>query len=544
MILAAAVLSAAVSAPAARVLAVRTGPAPEGASLTVLTAGDPGIVSVHREGDEVLVELGATAPSDLPSPATTAPLQALRLERTAKGVTLHVRVPQDVSYQVQRQGTALTVLFGAAAPQAQPTPAPADVAELYRRILPSSATDSDSSGDEAGRQLAAPANDSALKPDDGADGWGIGALRLRPSISGTYVDAETALEGPTPVRDKYYQIQPRVGAELPLATGRLTGSYEARLRRGTRFDQVRETSHLADAALELPFGARMTLRGSGHYSQGILEANEVDPGGEYFFRLGRFTRRAAAAGLRMETGSRLDLDFSAGLNRVSVGPESGFFDYEIQNAGAAFGYDLGAEVRAALGYSYERVLSSERPIARATAHYAYFSLRGEVLPLLMAELQIGYRNERSPGAAASGTRYGGVAGSLHLTKDFTRGTRFEIVGSRSTPPSAFEQNAFYVASAVEAELGLQLPLSFSARGGAGYHWNDYKTVAAGLGAPRKDRIFGWSAGLGRPITRWAFVRADYRRDRRDSNLDVFDITTEALTVQLGIGLFAAPDQRR
>src|SRR5262249_7504098 len=63
VMLAVLVLSAAAAAPApARVLAVRTGTVPEGTALTVLTAGDPGDVSLRREGDELLLQLGASAP--------------------------------------------------------------------------------------------------------------------------------------------------------------------------------------------------------------------------------------------------------------------------------------------------------------------------------------------------------------------------------------------------------------------------------------------------------------------------------------------------
>src|SRR5262249_11710697 len=179
VMLAVLVLSAAAAAPApARVLAVRTGTVPEGTALTVLTAGDPGDVSLRREGDELLLQLGASAPADLPPPNPTAPLEALRLERTAKGVTLHVRVPQSVAYQLKRQGTAVTVLFGgaaAAAPAEQPEPAPnpaPDIAELYRSILPSAPVE----GDDAGQQVAAPGDAALPKPEaDPGDGLGIGA---------------------------------------------------------------------------------------------------------------------------------------------------------------------------------------------------------------------------------------------------------------------------------------------------------------------------------------------------------------------------------
>jgi hypothetical protein len=84
----------------------------------------------------------------------------------------------------------------------------------------------------------------------------------------------------------------------------------------------------------------------------------------------------------------------------------------------------------------------------------------------------------------------------------------------------------------------------SLSGGVGYHRNDYRTVASGLGAPRRDDVWAWFAGLGRPIGRWAFLRADYRRERRDSNLSAFDIESEAVIVQLGVGLFGPPSLAR
>jgi hypothetical protein len=44
------------------------------------------------------------------------------------------------------------------------------------------------------------------------------------------------------------------------------------------------------------------------------------------------------------------------------------------------------------------------------------------------------------------------------------------------------------------------------------------------------------------VTRHAFLRADYRRDRRDSNIDIFDSHSNALTMQLSVGMF--PGTRR
>jgi hypothetical protein len=39
------------------------------------------------------------------------------------------------------------------------------------------------------------------------------------------------------------------------------------------------------------------------------------------------------------------------------------------------------------------------------------------------------------------------------------------------------------------------------------------------------------------VTRRAYVRADYRHERRDSNLDDFDVTIKGFLLQVGIGFF-------
>ena len=39
------------------------------------------------------------------------------------------------------------------------------------------------------------------------------------------------------------------------------------------------------------------------------------------------------------------------------------------------------------------------------------------------------------------------------------------------------------------------------------------------------------------MTRRAYVRADFRRERRDSNLDEFDVTIDGVLLQVGIGFF-------
>jgi len=90
-------------------------------------------------------------------------------------------------------------------------------------------------------------------------------------------------------------------------------------------------------------------------------------------------------------------------------------------------------------------------------------------------------------------------------------------------------------------LGVSFPLPFeiTGRGGASFFRNDYPNDATTIAAPRRDQSFGWTLGLGRRIGQRAFLRADYRRDRRTSNLPGLDATTSGFILQLGMGLAGA-----
>jgi hypothetical protein len=302
---------------------------------------------------------------------------------------------------------------------------------------------------------------------------------------------------------------------------------------------VDEPSHFASVSLEIPtptFSVRLSER----FAKGVLETYEVDPGGEYFFQLGPYTRNSVSGDLRMGRGGRLALEGGGDYTRVNVGEGAGFFDYESWSARGGLGYEASSNLHASLLYGYLRVPPSpQRPESDSRAHSLSLNLDGEILPLITGRLSVGYTNQRSPKAAPGGTSFSGLTLGASLRKEFTPSTALTLSGQRGTQLSAFEGNAFYVSTAGLAQLTAPLLLGIALNGGAGYHWNDYRTTAQALGRPREDRIFGWSVGVGRAVTRRAYIRADYRREQRRSNVDALDITTDALIVQLGIGFFGS-----
>jgi hypothetical protein len=512
-------------------------------ALKVVAAGDLGKVAVTRQGTEVVISTQSEASAEILPPAVSAPLESVRIERSSAGMEVRVKVDRQVPYEVRRDPSMLTVVFGAASAPApapvEPVTASTDIHELYRRILPVAPVEGTDAGAESVTAAGMPSG-----PEHG-EGFSLGSLQVHPSLTGILVDGNTTAAGPQPIHDRYYEIRPSVNTQMPMGAGVFNGGYEARIRRGSTIEAVKDTSHLLTAGVDLPIGPSLQLRGGEHYARGTLEANEVDPGGEYFFQLGRYRHNEISGSARLQMSPSLDMDVSGSWTTVRLSSDAAFSDYDVRHVGSSLGYDTtGGVLRIALAYGRDEIPAPlEHRQAQSVADSVGIQVKGELLPLVDAEIGVGYRNQRSPEAGPGGTRYSGLAGSVRLIKSFSRGSRVVLLVGRATPVSNFENNAFYVSTSGEVELDVALPYELSVHGAVGYHVNGYRTLATELGAEREDRILGWSIGVGRPINRWSFFRADYRRDRRSSNLDMFDVQTHALTVQLGVGLFGTAERR-
>jgi hypothetical protein len=512
-----------VAAPPA-VLAVRLVSLEGRTGLRILTARAVPDAEVRRQGEEVIVSMAAEAGAGLSLPTPGPPLAGLRREPQAGRFVLRVRVAPEVPFETRRDDALLTVFFGEQAPSdLRPS-----VAELYRRLFPT------------GTGLETP---GARRPEptegrpEAPAAFRLGPLGFRPYVLVSYLDADTASgDPPQPYRDRYMQVQPGIGADTALGLGRLTVSYEPRLRSFSSSPAVQPTTHWLNASLSLPVGTRTELSVTEHFSKGTLESTEVDPGKEYFFDLGAFRRFATGASVRMELGPRLGIDLGGDWSDVEVDQDAAFFSYEQRSARAGLVYEMGPNLRAGLSYVYGRVPPPpDRPQVEATSHGAALSLSGDIAPLTTGRAEVAFTSSRTPNAGAGGRTYRGLTTAVGLRRELGHTSAFDLSVRRSLDPSAFEDNGFYLATAVEGVLTVPGPLGTYLRGGVGYQWSDYRTKARVLDRPRADRILSWYGGLGRALGERANLRVDYRRERRSSNLPGFDITTSALVVQVGLG---------
>jgi hypothetical protein len=498
---------------------------------------------VEKDGrDLVLLLPGARAAEGLVLPTAVAEIDSLSLEDSAQGVRIRIRLERPLPFVLRQESGLVSVTIRApASPAASASPSPAphvtpdNVRDLYARILPPEQKVPPVPPPPAGEEST-----PAAKADD-SSGLRLGFIRFRPWVALSYVDTKSSIETPEPVRDKYLEIDPHLGlgagANLPLpGQGRLAVAYEPRFRLSSSFAELSHPTHLVTATANMPVGAFVALRGAYHFAHGLLETTEVDPGREYFFQLAPFVRHQIRLGATANPGGLLNLDVDAMRDSVEVDDTSGFFDHRTDTIGGRLNYQFGEATRAFVGYDFSRVPpSDERPVVESHANTVSVGVAGDLTPLLTADVSVGFTSLSAPRAGEGGTGFRGTTLAASLRNEFSPSASVTLLASRGTYPSGFESNAFYVAGGAGVATDLGLPLSLVFHGALGGQVNSYRVPATGLDVPRRDEIWEWSVGLGRALSRWAFLRADYRRERRNSNLPAFQTHAHLLMVQLGIG---------
>jgi hypothetical protein len=501
-------------------------------------------VEVRREGDEALVFL-EDSPGDLPAPlAPVPPLTGVSFERREGQLIVHIGVAAAVPHEIRRGEEDLRIVFeapsSAAPPPATPTVSP-EVAQLYHSILPATLV----AETEAGVGVVGEAGAGAEKEaqETGGPGLGIGQLKLRPWVSAAYIDAEVIAPDGTVQREQYFEIAPQLRAMMPVRDGSLKASYEPRFRRGAQLEALNRTSHFFTTELALPLGPRFELHGGDNYSWGIVEADIVDPGREYFSGTARFVRNDARLGARGELGVNLNLDLEGTLGSLRFREDNRFFDYDTRGIAGRLSRELSPKLRLGAGLTYSELSAPTRKVADNRALTADVHLQGDLAPLTSGNITLGYTSQENPNAPVEGRSYHGLTGGVGVQRALGRSSNLRLDGRRATHASGFEQDGFFVTTAGEMELVLPLPFLLSFRAGAGYHLNEYRVPLSALGlVPREDRITMWSLGLSRPIRRWGYIRADYQHQRRSSNVDAFDHNLRALIIRIGLGAVESAPQ--
>ena len=501
-------------------------------AVRVLTTEDVPPGEVVREGEEVVIRVAAPAVEGLALPEVERPLEGIRLEREPERTVVRVKVAPEVPFEASHEAGLLTVVFGEqAAPELRGPVTP----ELYQQLFPTGAS-----------AAGAPEEEEAFDRGPG-EGILLGPVTLRPYVSASYVNADVlAFENPVPVQDRYLQLAPGVTASMPLLGGTLAAEYEPRLRFFSSIPQVEETSHFAGVRLEMPVGTRVFLRLGHRFTSAVLETTVVDPGREYFYNLASYDFHASTVAGRVELGARLFAEAEAGWQWARFDPatDPGFFDYDSRAIRLGLGYDVGSDLRATVSYAFQRIPPSpDRSIVESSAHGLVASLSGSLAPLTSASLTAGLRTQTNPLATGESASFTGVTFGGTIRRELGHSSSVDLVLTRAVDPSSYDTNAYYVNNSIVASLNVPAPFDVWGRASVGWLRNDYPNDAPGLAEPRQDDILAWTIGLGRQLGWRAWARADYRRERRTSNVPGLDVTTDGFVVQLGWGLFGPGSSR-
>jgi hypothetical protein len=239
---------------------------------------------------------------------------------------------------------------------------------------------------------------------------------------------------------------------------------------------------------------------------------------------------------RVDISGRLFAEAEASFQwtRFDEAQPGGFFDYDSRALRASLGYDVGGDLRATVSYSFERIPPSpDREIVESSAHSLLGTVAGRVTALTEAALTVGFRSQTNPLATGESASFRGLTLGGTLSRRLGRSTTLDLQVNRATSPSAYDTNAYYVTNSLGATLTVPAPRVW-ARGSVTWWRNDYPNDTPVSGR-RRDEILAWTVGLGRKIGWRSWVRADYRRERRDSHLPGYDLTTDGFVVQVGTG---------
>jgi len=513
------------AAPLPAVKAVRLTTIDFRPALRILVSEDMPAGSIAREGEDVVLRLPGVAPETVDLPRVEPPLEDLRLEPSETGTVLRVRYPPGLHYEASQEPGMVTVVFGAPPSPEERGPV---TPELYRLLFPVSVMEEEKREGEL--------QERAVGRE--ADGISVGRLVLRPYATVGYVDADIlAFDTTEPTRARYLQVAPGVTATMPLMTGRFAAEYEPRMRFFSNIEELGTTSHFAGARYDFPLGSRTLVRVGHRYTRAVLETTIVDPGREYFYNLAPYHFNDTSLAARVEVGPSLNVDLDADFRWTRFDRENaGFFDYDAHTFGAGLGYDLRSDLRATVSYAYDAIPAPpQRPLAESRGHSVLATLAGQIGPLTSGTLTGGLRHQTNPLAVAGGESFTGFVLGGGLRRQMGYRSTLGLDLRRSADPSGFEDNPYYVNNQATLSLDVPIPFEMWLRGSLGYLRNSYPTVSATAGVKRRDEMWMWTVGVGRQLGTRTWIRADYRRESRTSNIPGLDITIDGFLIQLGIG---------
>ncbi|HYK91719.1 MAG TPA: outer membrane beta-barrel protein [Acidobacteriota bacterium] len=406
---------------------------------------------------------------------------------------------------------------------------------------------------------------STAQPFGQFDSFSLGKILFRPSARILYQYDSNLLNVPgvSTTANHSFQFEPSIEAFIPVTGNGIRVEYVAAYRKYSSFDLSRSLTHVINADSQINITPLLSLGVREHFALSSLDTREFVPGREIIFSDAPFRRNDVGAQLSWTITDRNTVGLDGDLNKISfdggqlsapAGTTFGnpadsipFYDYDQYKYGGFYRRSVSQRTGLIFNGAYFRNLTKDpRDIANSRGFEALVGIETDLTPLTSGQFSVGFRGESFPGAPGQdfrGTVFRGV-----LQKEFTESIRIELSASRSTNPSYFQGNAYYVSTGVgltyTQEVGPKLFLSVA----PGYLSNSYPTpLTNGADVPstlvgaenRADRLFELSVDARYRFTDWVALEFFCDLIHRDSALFAYRFTNYSAGGGILIGLHGA-----
>jgi hypothetical protein len=381
------------------------------------------------------------------------------------------------------------------------------------------------------------AADDIMQTDEQVFGIRAGRFNLQPFADFSWIRGENLLlaSADGPFVDQAIMARGRIQASLLDSIHELRFAYEGRYRDFQNFTLEERYTQLFDFHTRLQVSPSTNATIKNHFVSGSFESQEFDPGGEVAASTDPFYRNLTSGIFGFELSERFGAEINASYNVVEFREATTeFFDYDERALGATFLYNL-SPLTSLLG-EYARLVIPEpveRPEAGSYGDQFLFGVRGELTPMLRGQVRGGYMIQHYDQAAVP-QRYSGFVADASLTRDFGEMAALNLLAGRQTNPSNFDENGFYVSNYGRVRFITPFARNFRLTANGALFFNDYP-VADANGIFRNDDILSAGIGVAYFFTPLAYLSFDYRHDRRNSNLETYEYTNDALQVMVGFG---------
>ena len=328
-------------------------------------------------------------------------------------------------------------------------------------------------------------------------------------------------------------VSPEIMVDLPFRENRIRWAYSPVYRDYTN-EEVQENdeiSHFFDLEADFQLGRSLSLTFRDHFVQDTEQLEEVDPGGELTFGLGRFEVHEPKLDLTLDLGARHGISLLPSYSTVDFDEAAAavFFSYESRGLETRYNYRV-SEMTTLYGYYNLEDTDQERDqpfrgeVSIKERSFG-IGLRREVNQVVNTLLAAGYKTMDFEGGADS--NFVGLTLEARMTLRVSELTRLDLSAVRRPHQSFFANNNYYVSTEGSIRLTQQLARSMYWRGRLSFGENGYSDPLApgqiffkpSEGKHRRDHTLGVDLELGFRVHPRATAVIGYNYQVRRSNIE-------------------------